>query len=545
MPRGRPKKTNKLTNAERCRRSRKKRKEEDPDRYKTKSAAHTKKHYDKNKNKTQFKFKTQKNSLLTYYKKEQLKKPFLKVISASKEVNTSWGVELDINRYEQYRLIKPSISQVCNIPELRQPHYVLWMMTKNEKCTGRNFESFYKFQDMLKENKITMILTEGKPDKIPYAPITLKLKKDKDEQWNVELKWDPVLKTVLIKEPGKGREWDPDLKKYVEKEKPFIRIIGLSVQGNWWFPTNEGEEDYKEIDTMFSNFNFIYVYGNPLLEDEIESTDKPKWSEVDECTDNSIEDSKFEHEFVHLDGTDISNITEDLQKLVKPCYCFYNKPLKADKLQPRAEMYEVVKVIKNVGLECQVRIKYTEYNDQYEQDVDVKDIGFVHKYGRDELFKKSTRQRKSVERYNPNEEDIKQQEYKAILKLVKKDNEKLKRDIENAKTICEIQFTQRTEFGSLMSTIKHCTLSEHTSSIDSGAWKGVKPEKLLVDLLRSTIPQAYVDITYDFFMNIVSQGVFINQISKGEVLGSSYSHCAEVGSEMVTIVSLDLLNDCL
>ena len=41
MPRGRPKKTNKLTNAERCRRSRKKRKEDDPDRYKTKSAAHT------------------------------------------------------------------------------------------------------------------------------------------------------------------------------------------------------------------------------------------------------------------------------------------------------------------------------------------------------------------------------------------------------------------------------------------------------------------------------------------------------------------------
>ena len=210
MPRGRPKKTNKLNNAERCRRSRKKRKEEDPDGYKTKSAAHTKKHYDKNKNKTQFRFKSQKNSLLRYYKKEQKKKPFLKVISASKDVNTSWGVELDSNSFEQYRLIKPSISQVCNIPELRQPHYILWMMTKNEKCTGRNLESFLKFQDMLKENEITMVLTEAKPDKIPYAPITLPLKKDKDEQWNVILKWDPVLKRVLIKELGKKREWDPE-----------------------------------------------------------------------------------------------------------------------------------------------------------------------------------------------------------------------------------------------------------------------------------------------------------------------------------------------
>ena len=96
-----------------------------------------------------------------------------------------------------------------------------------------------------------------------------------------------------------------------------------------------------------------------------------------------------------------------------------------------------------------------------------------------------------------------------------------------------------------MSTIKHCTLSDHISSIDSGAWKGVNAEKLLVDLLRSTIPQAYVDITYDFFMNIIPKGVFENQITKGEDLGSSYSHCAEVGSEKITVVSLGVLIDCL
>ena len=104
------------------------------------------------------------------------------------------------------------------------------------------------------------------------------------------------------------------------------------------------------------------------------------------------------------------------------------------------------------------------------------------------MLKKSLRHGKPVEKYNPEEEDIKQQEHKAILKAVKKDNEKLKRDIDKAKTICEIQFTQRTEFGSLMSSIKHCTVFKHTSSIDNGAWMGVNAEKLLVDLLRSTIP---------------------------------------------------------
>ena len=129
--------------------------------------------------------------------------------------------------------------------------------------------------------------------------------------------------------------------------------------------------------------------------------------------------------------------------------------------------------------------------------------------------------------------------------MVKKDNEKLKRDIENAKTICEIQFTQRTEFGSLMSTVKHCTISEHTSSTDSGAWKNVNAEELLIELLRSTIPLAYVDITYDFFLNIIPKGVFENQITKGKDIGSSYSHCAEVGSEKNTVVSLGVLIDCL
>ena len=77
-----------------------------------------------------------------------------------------------------------------------------------------------------------------------------------------------------------------------------------------------------------------------------------------------------------LDGTDISNITEDLQKLVVPCYCFYDKSMEANELEFRAEVYEVLKAIKNVGLEFQVRIKYTEWNNEYEQDVDVEDVDF-------------------------------------------------------------------------------------------------------------------------------------------------------------------------
>ena len=295
---------------------------------------------------------------------------------------------------------------------------------------------------------------------------------------------------------------------------------------------------------MFSNFNFIGVYGYPLLEDGIDSADYPKWSDVNEIADNNIEDSKIDHKFVGLEGTDASNIPEDLQKLAKPCYCYYTKPLEQDDLEPRGEYYEIEKVVKNKGCECQVRFRFCEYKNKYEQDVDVKDIQLVGKMGRDEK-RKSRRVRKDFKRYSPEEEDINQQEYKATLKSIKQDNEKLKRNIEKAREICEIQFSQRTEFGSLMSTIKHCTISEHTSSTESGAWKNVNAEELLIELLRSTIPLAYVDITYDFFLNIIPKGVFENQITKGKDIGSSYSHCAEVGSERITVVSLGVLINCL
>ena len=56
-----------------------------------------------------------------------------------------------------------------------------------------------------------------------------------------------------------------------------------------------------------------------------------------------------------------------------------------------------------------------------------------------------------------------------------------------------------TEFGSVMSTIRNCTVTKCTSSINSGVWKNVNVDNIMGDLLRSTIPQAYVDITYDFF----------------------------------------------
>ena len=53
----------------------------------------------------------------------------------------------------------------------------------------------------------------------------------------------------------------------------LIHIITLSVQVNWWFPSNQGKEDIKSIKTMFSNFCNIAIYGNPVSENKTESND--------------------------------------------------------------------------------------------------------------------------------------------------------------------------------------------------------------------------------------------------------------------------------
>ena len=141
MPGGRPRKTDKLSDAERARRSRKKRKLEDPDGFKQKSAVHRKRHYNNNKSNIQFRFQAQKTSLLKYYRKEQKKKPYLKIITHSKDSDENWGVDLAMNNMGKHRIIKPSITQTCNIPGLTHPHYILWMITKNEKCAGRKLKA--------------------------------------------------------------------------------------------------------------------------------------------------------------------------------------------------------------------------------------------------------------------------------------------------------------------------------------------------------------------------------------------------------------------
>ena len=99
-----------------------------------------------------------------------------------------------------------------------------------------------------------------------------------------------------------------------------------------------------------------------------------------------------------------------------------------------------------------------------------------------------------------------------------------------------------------MHIIRESVINNHTTSAESNAWNGIKNSKqIFIQLMKSSIPVAYVDITYDFLKNFMPFGVFLNhnqgQTPGNKSLGSSYSRCTKVGTEMVTIVSINKF-DC-
>ena len=101
--------------------------------------------------------------------------------------------------------------------------------------------------------------------------------------------------------------------------------------------------------------------------------------------------------------------------------------MKDDSMEHRAERYEVIEVMKEKSTDCQVRFKFAEWKGKYEQIVDIKDVEFLDDLGMEALCQrvKLLRERKPVDRYDPDEENFKNQVYKDLLKAVKQENETL------------------------------------------------------------------------------------------------------------------------
>ena len=76
----------------------------------------------------------------------------------------------------------------------------------------------------------------------------------------------------------------------------LIYIVSVSAEGSWWYSLSQTEEYLKYAKTLFDNFNYIVIYGNPVLDNTIESYDESElWKDVEESTDNTTvdEDSTF------------------------------------------------------------------------------------------------------------------------------------------------------------------------------------------------------------------------------------------------------------
>ena len=90
-----------------------------------------------------------------------------------------------------------------------------------------------------------------------------------------------------------------------------------------------------------------------------------------------------------------------------------------------------------------------------------------------------------------------------------------------------------------MHLIKENAVDKNVGSTNNSGWDKISDHKeLFKTLLRSSILLAYVDITYNFLINIIPYGVLLMEISSEKNLGSSYSRDTKVGTEMVTVVSL-------
>ena len=245
----------------------------------------------------------------------------------------------------------------------------------------------------------------------------------KGDEWDIQqLQWSKELKRVLIqkKEALDGTVSD------------VLEIVAVRADDNWWYPTSETEEDFISVKKLFDNCLFIVIYGNAVFNKMPECNGESElWIDVDDTTDGTCNTEEYEPDeiYVPTSGTDKANIDKQYQFLKPPCFCFYNKPMEDDNMEHRAERYEVIEVMKEKGTDCQVRFKFAEWKGKYEQIVDIKDVEFLDDLGMEALSQrvKLLQERKPVDRYNPDEEDIKNQEYKDLLKTVKQENEMLKK----------------------------------------------------------------------------------------------------------------------
>ena len=459
MGRGRKKgKKDPLTPAERSKRYREKQLETNPEGYKKKKKKHNRSQYEKKKNNPLTKLQLQMDGIIAYYRKN----PLIKVISAKKDCNQNWGVELcGLTIGKEQVTIQPSKKELCLLPELKHKYRILWIYTKTVKQAVKGPSGFLTTKELLKkENQLQMVIAAAKPEKEIISSFKFKISREGSNiNWDVCVTYDVDNKCVKF---TKGKQtdnlkWKCDKKKKVWNNlKGYHDIVALNVRKNMWYPDYGTIQDYHDVNRLFQNNDEIIVYANPSsgnteYKNIPQVNDKDKsWKDVDEAEHANY--TKIE--YVPLHGSDKSNIPENNAKLIKICFYFQLK----SEIEANTTL-EIVAVHKEVNYNCQIDVSWPNYKgliSTYNHDKIklMEDMGFKQ----EGKGKKSTRTKIQKDIYNPAKEDTKLKAFKDEGKKIQQDNKDTKDRIHKSTVVCNNIMKSNTTFGRCMDIFRHFTV---------------------------------------------------------------------------------------
>ena len=539
MGRGRKKgKKDPLTPAERSKRYREKQLETNPEGYKKRKKKHNRSQYEKKKNNPLTKLQLQMDGIIAYYRKN----PLIKVISAKKDCNQSWGVELcGLTIGKEQVTIQPSKKELCLLPELKHKYRILWIYTKTVKQAVKGPSGFLTTKELLKkENQLQMVIAAAKPEKEIISSFKFKISREGSNiNWDVCVTYDVDNKCVKF---TKGKQtdnlkWKCDKKKKVWNNlKGYHDIVALNVRKNMWYPDYGTIQDYHDVNRLFQNNDEIIVYANPssgnteyknILQDYDEDKE---WKDViQEEHENYVK-----VEYVPLHGTDKANIPAKYAKLTKPCMCFQVCEIKDH------TPLEIVKVHKELNYQCQIEVKWPNYKDltsiyNHDKIKLMEDFGFQD----DEPGKRSTRTKAQKDIYNPAEVDNKLKKFKNEGKKIERENKNTKYRISKSMEVCKLVMNGNDTFGRCMKIFRDCTVTKKVSTtIGSTIWKNLNDHNaIFYQFLRSQFPTAYVDITFDFLFNSITKGIFNLKYKDTQTLSTSWTPVIKSDDKKIKMVS--------
>ena len=77
------------------------------------------------------------------------------------------------------------------------------------------------------------------------------------------------------------------------------------------------------------------------------------------------------------------------------------------------------------------------------------------------------------------------------------------------------------------------------STIDSNIWNNISElVEMFIIFMKSPFPVAYVDMTYEFLLNMIPTGIYNDFKASPKTIPCTYSPCRTLGENIVRIVSL-------